>query len=134
MVLVTRRDERSLVDLDLWLIRAGVTIAPVDQDLADAAIAWLAYGKGRHAAGLDFADCLSYALARRSGEPLLFKGDDFSRTDSDALRPPPDRRRVGSRSSHRLSGGGGTFVADPSDADTTLSRALLVCARRRRPG
>ncbi|MDP6983117.1 MAG: type II toxin-antitoxin system VapC family toxin, partial [Candidatus Latescibacteria bacterium] len=39
------------------------------------------YGKGRHPAGLDFGDCFSYALSRTSGEPLLFKGNDFGRTD-----------------------------------------------------
>ena len=82
MVLVARRDERSVNDLDLWLLKAGVDVIPVDSDLVDLATqAWLAYGKGRHPAGLNFADCLSYALAKRSGLPLLFKGDDFSRTD-----------------------------------------------------
>jgi ribonuclease VapC len=39
------------------------------------------YGKGRHPAGLNFGDCFSYALAKATGEPLLFKGDDFSKTD-----------------------------------------------------
>lgn len=43
--------------------------------------AWLGYGKGRHAAGLNLGDCCSYALSQTSGEPLLSKGDDFSRTD-----------------------------------------------------
>jgi len=82
MVLVARRDERSVNDLDLWLLKAGVDVIPVDSGLVDLATqAWLAYGKGRHPAALNFADCLSYALAKRSGLPLLFKGDDFSRTD-----------------------------------------------------
>lgn len=39
------------------------------------------YGKGRHPAGLNIGDCCSYALSRFTGEPLLFKGDDFARTD-----------------------------------------------------
>ena len=43
--------------------------------------AWRRYGKGRHPAGLNFGDCFSYALATLSGEPLLFKGNDFSQTD-----------------------------------------------------
>jgi ribonuclease VapC len=49
--------------------------------------AWLAceafrtYGRGRHPAGLNFGDCFAYALAKATGEPLLFKGDDFSHTD-----------------------------------------------------
>ena len=40
-------------------------------------------GKGRHRAGLNFGDCFAYALARISGQPLLFKGDDFAHTDID---------------------------------------------------
>jgi ribonuclease VapC len=43
--------------------------------------AFLRYGKGRHAAALNFGDCLTYALAKASGEPLLCVGDDFARTD-----------------------------------------------------
>jgi ribonuclease VapC len=39
------------------------------------------FGKGRHPAGLNFGDCFSYALAKATGEPLLFKGDDFRKTD-----------------------------------------------------
>ena len=39
------------------------------------------FGKGRHSASLNFGDCCAYALSRHSGEPLLFKGDDFPRTD-----------------------------------------------------
>jgi len=39
------------------------------------------YGKGRHPAGLNFGDCFSYALAKATGEPLLFKGDDFRKTN-----------------------------------------------------
>ena len=82
IVLVARRDERSVNDLDLWMLKAGVDVVPVDGDLVDLATqAWLVFGKGRPPAGLNFADCLSYALAKRSGEPLLFKGEDFSKTD-----------------------------------------------------
>ena len=43
--------------------------------------AWRRFGKGRHPAGLNFGDCFSYALARVTGEPLLFKGTDFPQTD-----------------------------------------------------
>lgn len=39
------------------------------------------YGRGRHKAALKFGDCFVYALAKQTGEPLLFKGDDFSETD-----------------------------------------------------
>ncbi len=43
--------------------------------------AYVRYGKGRHPAGLNLGDCFAYALARASGEPLLYKGQDFVRTD-----------------------------------------------------
>jgi ribonuclease VapC len=47
----------------------------------EAVAAWQRYGKGRHPAALNFGDCLTYAVAHLSGEPLLFTGDDFARTD-----------------------------------------------------
>lgn len=54
----------------------------VDQEQAEIArIAWRKYGKGRHPANLDYGDCFSYALAKASGSPLLYKGTDFSLTD-----------------------------------------------------
>ena len=46
-----------------------------------AAAAWLRFGRGRHAAALNLGDCLTYATARLAGRPLLFKGNDFSKTD-----------------------------------------------------
>jgi ribonuclease VapC len=86
MVLVTRRGEPALAELDLWLSKTMTEIVPIDLPLVDIATqAWLTYGKGRHAAALNFADCLSYALAKRSGLPLLFKGEDFSKTDVQAV-------------------------------------------------
>jgi ribonuclease VapC len=57
-------------------------VASVDADQVEIArAAFRKYGKGRHTAGLNFGDCFSYALAKASGQPLLFKGDDFARTD-----------------------------------------------------
>jgi ribonuclease VapC len=64
------------------LHRSQATIVPCDASLAGAAYeAWLRYGRGRHPAGLNFGDCFAYALAKQRGEPLLFKGDDFAKTD-----------------------------------------------------
>ena len=58
---------------------------PVTPDLARAARrAWRRFGKGNHPAGLNFGDCFSYALAEAVREPLLFKGEDFARTDIEA--------------------------------------------------
>jgi ribonuclease VapC len=69
--------------VDEVLATAGIIIEPVTA--AQARIAREAYrdfGKGSgHAAGLNFGDCFAYALAKATGEPLLFKGDDFSHTD-----------------------------------------------------
>ncbi|WLB24507.1 type II toxin-antitoxin system VapC family toxin [Bradyrhizobium japonicum] len=82
MVIETRLGEAGGGDLDLWLHKADVEIVPVTAEHADQARrAWRRYGKGRHPAGLNFGDCFSYALAALSGEPLLFKGNDFSQTD-----------------------------------------------------
>lgn len=78
----TRLGEAGGWGLDLWLHRASVEIVAVDADQAALARrAWRRYGKGRHPAGLNYGDCFSYALAVSRDQPLLFKGDDFSKTD-----------------------------------------------------
>lgn len=59
-----------------------LVITPVDQVQAEAAVAaWRRFGKGRHPAGLNLGDCFSYALAKVTSAPLLFKGRDFGQTD-----------------------------------------------------
>jgi len=69
-------------ELDLFLHRAKAQVVAVDEEQVQAArVAWRRYGKGRHAAGLNYGDLFGYALARTAGEPLLFKGNDFSQTD-----------------------------------------------------
>jgi ribonuclease VapC len=69
-------------DLDLLIAGAGIEIVEVDEDQARfARDAFRRYGKCRHAAGLNFGDCFSYALAKVTGLPLLFKGNDFAQTD-----------------------------------------------------
>jgi len=68
--------------LEELLSRTEIEIRPVDEDLAQRAmVAWRRFGKGRHAAALNFGDTFSYALATQMGQPLLFVGDDFSQTD-----------------------------------------------------
>jgi ribonuclease VapC len=82
IVIETRFGEPGGRELDLWLHRAAVDLVAVDADQAEIArSAYRTYGKGRHPAGLNFGDCFSYALAEVSNQPLLFKGEDFSRTD-----------------------------------------------------
>ena len=69
-------------ELDAFLEAAEIGVEPVTLDHAQAARrAWRRFGKGRHPAGLNFGDCFAYALARATGEPLLFKGQDFALTD-----------------------------------------------------
>lgn len=68
--------------LDGFLMEAGVSIHPFDARQAKVArSAFARYGKGRHPAALNFGDCAAYALALTMTAPLLFKGDDFARTD-----------------------------------------------------
>jgi ribonuclease VapC len=87
MVLEGRRGDDAGSDLDLFLQRASVETVAFDQDqLMAARAAFRRFGKGRHAAGLDFGGCASYALAQWSGEPLLFKGRDFAATDVARVR------------------------------------------------
>lgn len=67
---------------DALFRRVGIVIEPVTVEHAHLARqAFHDFGKGRHPAGLNFGDCFAYALARHTGEPLLFKGNDFSQTD-----------------------------------------------------
>ena len=78
------RDARSTVHRLLRTI--GAEIVPFTEEHYEAAVsAFLRYGKGRHPAGLNFGDCMSYAFARISGLPLLYSGDDFSKTDITAV-------------------------------------------------
>ena len=74
--------------VDRFLRDAKIDIVPVDADLAARAMSgWRRYGKGRHPAGLNVGDCFSYALAERTGHPVLCTGDDFAATDITVLRP-----------------------------------------------
>ena len=82
-IVIDNRDApEQVLDLDAFLEHAGVEIVPVTA--AQARIARAAhrrFGKGNHPAGLNFGDCFAYALARERELPLLFKGEDFAKTD-----------------------------------------------------
>lgn len=89
IVIEARKGEAGGRELDLLAARAGmecVSFTPEHAELAREA--WRRFGKGRHPAGLNIGDCCSYALARFSGERLLYKGDGFSQTDIDRLPEP----------------------------------------------
>ena len=82
MVVESQLGPNGTRQADAFLRRAGVVVEPVTIEQGDLARqAFLDFGKGRHKAGLNFGDCFAYALARATGEALLFKGDDFALTD-----------------------------------------------------
>ena len=82
IVTLSRLGEDGEGRLDRLLHRIGAEVIPVTREQSEIArSAFRRFGKGRHPAGLNFGDCFSYALARALDEPLLFVGDDFSRTD-----------------------------------------------------
>jgi ribonuclease VapC len=75
--------------LDRFVEQARIEIAPVtERQVSIARQAYLDYGRGNHPAKLNFGDCFAYALAKATGEPLLFKGDDFAHTDIKVYRSP----------------------------------------------
>jgi ribonuclease VapC len=77
-----RKDAAGRADLERFLKRAEIDVVPVSLEQVDLACdAFRRFGKGRHPAGLNIGDCFAYALAKVTGEPLLFKGEDFGRTD-----------------------------------------------------
>ena len=82
MVMQGRYGEEGVRDLDLLLQAAGATVVSVTRDQVDVAIGgFRRFGKGRHAAGLNYGDLFAYGLASLRAEPLLFVGDDFAKTD-----------------------------------------------------
>ena len=79
--------------VDRFLRDAKIDIVAVDEDLAArASSGWRRYGQGRHPAALNFGDCFTYALAERTGYPVLCTGDDFAATPIPVLRPPTGKR------------------------------------------
>jgi ribonuclease VapC len=82
IVVEARKGEAGGRELDLLMHRAQIEIVAMNADQAEIArAAWRKYGKGNHPASLNIGDCCAYALTKYSGEPLLFKGNDFSQTD-----------------------------------------------------
>ena len=82
MVIAGRKGPDSRPEIDLLLDRLQARVAPFGEAQARAAAdAFLRFGKGRHPAGLNFGDCMAYAVAQAEGAPLLFTGEDFAKTD-----------------------------------------------------
>ena len=82
IVIGSRYGVTRQAQLDALLRTHAISIIPFTPAQAEAAkTAYSTYGKGHHPARLNLGDCCSYALAKTTGEPLLFKGNDFSQTD-----------------------------------------------------
>jgi ribonuclease VapC len=91
IVMSTRAGSTAREILRRLVDELSLEIVPVSQDQAELALAaYQRFGRGSgHPARLNFGDCFTYALAAQTGEPVLFKGDDFSRTDlALAINPP----------------------------------------------
>ena len=82
IVAEAKKGAAGALEFDALIDSAGIEIVPLTDDAARAArVAWRRYGKGRHAAGLNYGDCFAYGLAKEKGAPLLAIGADFAKTD-----------------------------------------------------
>ena len=82
MVLEARLGRHAGPQFDMFVRQTELAIHPVDvRQWEGARQAWRRFGRGNHAARLNFGDCFAYALAHSLGEPLLYKGRDFAQTD-----------------------------------------------------
>ena len=82
LILTAKMGTKGRIVLSRLLQEAGLTVIPFAEEHWRVAVeAYARFGKGRHAAALNFGDCLTYAVTRLAGQPLLFVGDDFSKTD-----------------------------------------------------
>lgn len=83
IVMLSRFGDDGVLALDSFLLKSDIAVVEVSSRMADIAFeAYRRFGKGSgHGASLNYGDCFSYALAKHFDAPLLFKGDDFSKTD-----------------------------------------------------
>ena len=82
IVIESKKGESGTRELELLIHKIKIDIVSLDSEqIALAIAAWRKFGKGRHPAGLNIGDCCSYALAKHLNEPVLFKGNDFDKTD-----------------------------------------------------
>lgn len=82
LVMTAKMGRKASIVLSRFLQETNLAVIPFAEEHWRVAVeAYARFGKGRHAAGLNFGDCLTYAVARLAGQPLLFVGRDFSKTD-----------------------------------------------------
>jgi ribonuclease VapC len=86
IVMIDRRGSGARQEIDAFLARTMISVAPFDEEQGRLARdAFLQFGKGCHKAALNFGDCMTYALAKREDLPILCKGTDFAATDIDVV-------------------------------------------------
>lgn len=86
LVAISRKGLAGKTLLDGFLQESAIEVVDLDREQAEVARdAWDQFGKGRNPAGLDIGDTCAYALARTTGLPLLYKGDDFGQTDQEGI-------------------------------------------------
>lgn len=127
IVMHAKTGSPGIDDLDELVATAGIRCVAVDAAQAEAGRrAFLAYGKGRARAGLNYGDCFSYALAKVHRRPMLFKGDDFAQTDIEPAgdvdrpsKPGTSRQRVPSEvgTAPGVKAGDGWIALEIGDVD-----------------
>jgi ribonuclease VapC len=86
IVLAARLGIAGKTLLARFVQEAGLTVLPLtDEHWPVAVDAFVRFGKGRHPAALNFGDCLTYAVSRVAGQPLLYVGQDFAKTDLEVI-------------------------------------------------
>ena len=84
LAIESRMGEEGGRELDNYLEAAEIELESVTPEQVQVArLAWRRFGKGNHPSGLNYGDCFAYALAEVTGEPLLYKGEDFALTDAE---------------------------------------------------
>ena len=82
LVFAGRRGKPGTAEVEALVKELAITVVPFGEaEWRSAVDAFVRFGRGRHAAALNFGDCLAYASAAAAGDRLLFVGDDFTRTD-----------------------------------------------------
>lgn len=82
LVLTNKMGKHGRAMVSRFLHQSGATVVPFGENHWRVAVeAHTKFGKGRHAAALNFGDCLTYAIAKLAAQPLLCRGDDFAKTD-----------------------------------------------------
>ena len=86
IIVRARKEDAGIRELEFFLYKAKIELVNFDENqLKMARYAFDRYGKGRNPASLNFGDCFAYALSKTHGQPLLFKGNDFSKTDVEVV-------------------------------------------------